>query len=148
MKELELFEKDMYDVVKNIAFCENSNYGKFQKELNKDLSKLKKSESVVIAADKSRNFYTCDVSTYENLRENNLKKQYMKSTIKEVEHIDVKSRKFAENLKLENHMQKYTRTECFITLEDHKDNFISRPQCRLINIAKNDLGQVVKVKVE
>ena len=72
----------------------------------------------------------------------------MKSTIEEVEHVDVKSRKFAVNLKLENRMQKYTRTECFITLKDHKDNFIGRPQCRLINTAKTDLGRVAKTKVE
>ena len=45
-------------------------------------------------------------------------------------------------------MQKYTDAECFITLKDHKENFIALPQCRLINPAKNDLGRVVKVKVE
>merc|ERR1712218_499963 len=39
-------------------------------------------------------------------------------------------------------------SECFITLKDHKEDFISRPQCRLINSAKNELGKVVKIKVE
>ena len=109
---------------------------------------MKKSKSVIIAADKSSNFYTCDIDTYRNLRNNNVEKEYMKTTIEEVKKIDMKSREIAESLKLENRMQKYTNTECFITLKDHKENFTSRPQCRLINTAKNDLGRVVKNKVE
>ena len=72
----------------------------------------------------------------------------MKAKIEEVERVNMKSRDIAEQLKLDNRMQKYATTECFITLKDHKDNFVSRPQCRLINTAKNDLGRVVKIKVE
>merc|ERR1711884_994404 len=54
VKELELFEKEIYNIVRNIVFHENYNYEKFQKELSKDLSELKKSEKVIIAANKSR----------------------------------------------------------------------------------------------
>jgi hypothetical protein len=36
----------------------------------------------------------------------------------------------------------------FVTLKDHKENFIDRPQCRLINPAKKELGGVVKIKLE
>ena len=38
--------------------------------------------------------------------------------------------------------------ECFVTLKDLKENFISRPECRLISPAKNELGRVVKIKLE
>ena len=148
IKELEMFEKEMFDIVKNIVFRDTSDYGKFQSELKSDLAKMKRSEKVIIAADKSRNFYTCDTDTYRKLRNDNLKKEYRKTSINKVEKVDVESKKFAEKLKLEGRIQKYTRTECFITLKDHKENFISRPQCRLINTAKNELGRVVKIKVE
>ena len=148
IKEMEAFEKDFYEIARNIKFREDDKYGKFQNELNKDLAKMKKSKSVIIAADKSRNFYTCDAQTYRDLRANNVEEEYTKSTIEEVEKVDKITKEMAESLKLENRMQKYTKTECFITLKDHKENFITRPKCRLINTAKNDLGRVVKIKVE
>ena len=103
---------------------------------------------MIIAADKSSNFYTCDSETYRNLRNNNVEKDYKKSSSETVECVDKKSRKIAESLKLENRMQKHTKTECFITLKDHKENFVTRPECRLINTAKNELGRVVKIKLE
>ena len=36
-------------------------------------------------------------------------------------------------------------TEAFITLKDHKENFDSHPNCRLINPAKSKLGKLSKV---
>ena len=71
-----------------------------------------------------------------------------KSTDEEIDKVKVKSRKIAEGLKLEDQMQNYSKTEAFIKLKDHKKNFVSRPECRLINTAKNDLGRVVKIKLE
>ena len=148
IKLMESFEKDFYDIARNIEFRESKNYGKFQTELKEDLAKLKKSKSVIIAADKSSNFYVCDVADYRKLRNNNVQNEYKKSTMGDVEKVNVKSKEIAETLKLESRMQKYAKTECFITLKDHKENFVSRPQCRLINTAKTDLGRVVKIKVE
>ena len=108
--------------------------------MRKDLNRMKKCKNVIIQADKSSNFYTCDVPSYRDLRRKNVEVEYAKSTVEEVERVNVKSRKIAKSLKLENRMQKYATTECFITLKDHKPNFISRPQFRLINTTKNDLG--------
>ena len=33
---------------------------------------------------------------------------------------------------------------CFITLKDHKENFLNNPTVRLINPAKNELGRISK----
>ena len=68
--------------------------------------------------------------------------------MQEVRKIDLKSYEIAKELKLDSRMQKYKKTDCFITLKDHKVDFKSHPECRLINTAKNDLGKVVKTKVE
>ena len=65
-----------------------------------------------------------------------------------VKEVDNKSAEIAKELKLDGKMQKYSNNECFITLKDHKENFLSRPECRLINSAKNELGRVVKIKVD
>ena len=37
---------------------------------------------------------------------------------------------------------------CFITLKDHKENFLNNPTTRLINPAKNELGRISKVIIE
>ena len=33
---------------------------------------------------------------------------------------------------------------CFITLKDHKANFLNNPKARLLNPAKNELGRISK----
>ena len=69
IKEIEQFEKDCYDIIKNIQFCDiEVKHGQFQKEMRKDLNKMKKCKNVIIQANKSSNFYTCDVPSYRDLR--------------------------------------------------------------------------------
>ena len=52
IKQMEFFEKECYEIIRNIEFREREeNYGKFQKELKKDLAtlnKLNKANKVVI----------------------------------------------------------------------------------------------------
>ena len=72
---MEDFEKDLYDIAKNIKFRDGDfKYGKFQNELKKDLSEMNKLEKVIVAADKSSNFYTCDIPDYRKLRNERLRK--------------------------------------------------------------------------
>ena len=54
----------------------------------------------------------------------------------------------AKKLGIEDRMEQYTETSCFITLKDHKENFSSHPKCRLINPAKSNLGKVSKSILE
>ena len=51
-------------------------------------------------------------------------------------------------LELDNRMEIYAEREAFITLKDHKENFRSKPTCRLINRAKTEIGIVSKQLVE
>ena len=39
-------------------------------------------------------------------------------------------------------------SNCFITLKDHKENFVNNPTVRLINPAKNELGRISKVIID
>ena len=148
LKEMETFEKDFYEIARKIVFREAKNYGKFQKSLNEGLNTINKSKKVIISADKSNNFYTCDIPTYENLRNNNVEKGFVRSTFKAVKEVDMKTGEIAKKLKLEKRMQKYSNLECFFTLKDHKCNFLCRPECRLLNPAKTELGMVAKIILE
>ena len=148
IKELEHFEKDLFNIPRQLEYRENKKCGTFQTKLRKDLENMKKSKGIIIAADKSRNFYSTDTETYTRIRNENITCDYEKTTMAEVGIVDKESASFARNLKLESRMQKHSKSECFITMKDHKRDFTSRPQCRLINTAKNDLGRVVKIMVE
>ena len=49
---------------------------------------------------------------------------------------------------LADRMGVYAERQTFITLKDHKDDFRSKPSCRLINPAKSEIGIVSKIMVE
>ena len=41
-------------------------------------------------------------------------------------------------------IESYPNRQAFITLKDHKEDFINRPKCRLINPAKPEIGKISK----
>ena len=49
-------------------------------------------------------------------------------------------KKIAENLKLGNRVEVSASRDAFITLKDHKPDFINNPTCRLINPSKSEIG--------
>ena len=51
------------------------------------------------------------------------------------EDIDRRTSTLARKLKIDDRMECYTETPCFITLKDHKNNFTSNTKCQLINPA-------------
>ena len=63
------------------------------------------------------------MTTYKRIRNENITGEYKKTTMTEIEEVDKESARYARNLKLEGRMQKHSKTECFITMKDHKDNF-------------------------
>ena len=101
IKEMEFFEKEFYEIARKITFRDDNNYGKFQKELNKGLSIINKSKKIIIPADKSNNYYTCDTASYRNLRNKNVENGFMKTTLEEVNKVDMKSSEIAKKLNLE-----------------------------------------------
>jgi hypothetical protein len=70
---------------------------------------LDKLDKVIVPADKSRNFCTCDVPEYRNLRNQNITAEYMKSTPEAVEDNDIRSGEIAVKLKLDDRMQKHSK---------------------------------------
>ena len=58
--------------------------------------------------------------------------------------IDKESKKFVENLCVEDRMECYSDNHAYITLKDHKENFRNYIKCRLINPSKNEVGLVSK----
>ena len=114
---MEYFEKEFYNIAKSIIFHEpGKNYGEFQNTLKKGVNLIKETKKIIIAADKSNNYYSCDLETFKTLRSKNMETDYKKSNEKAVQLVDKKSCEFAESMKLEEKAQKHTKSECFLTL--------------------------------
>ena len=54
----------------------------------------------------------------------------------------------ASKLGIVDRVEKYNTKNCFITIKDHKSDFKTNPECRLINPAKTQIGKVSKIIVQ
>ena len=97
---------------------------------------------ILVPADKTSNFYELSVEEYEKLRHDNVTKSYRKADANAKLKIDLESKPIVTGLDLAERMEIYAQKEAFITLKDHKENFSTRPTCRLINPAKREIGEV------
>ena len=64
-----------------------------------------------------------------------------KAPEKLMDSINLESKHVAANYGVEKRAECIAKTPSFITLKDHKDNFLVNPARRLINPSKNDLGK-------
>jgi len=51
-------------------------------------------------------------------------------------------------LNIEDRLERLAMNKAFVTIKDHKENFVNNPQCRLVNPAKPELGKVSKVLLD
>ena len=140
--ELDNFEADLLDMVHNIKF--RNVYNKFQNKLNEGISKIKKSTKAFIPADKTSNFYKLDKTQHDKLLRDSITTTYKKASTDAANVIDSEAKSIAQKLNIDNRTEQIAKQQAFITLKDHKDNFVNHPTCRLINPAKSELGKVSK----
>ena len=58
--------------------------------------------------------------------------------------VNADGKKIIENKEVVSRMFMNGSKSCFITLKDHKPNFLNNPKVRLLNPAKNELGRISK----
>ena len=130
------FEKRLLNMVENIKFRKVKCW--FQQKLSSDIqSNIKKSDNLLVPADKTSNFYKMDTSTYNELLQKNITKTYKKASPYTVYSIELEAKGIAKKLNLDDRVNTTAKREAFITLKDHKPNFANNPTCRLINPAKS-----------
>ena len=134
------FENDMQELVRNIKFRKYKS--SFQKKLKNDVREIQKSNGIYVHADKSTNVYIISKDEYQKKLDENVTKTYKKATDHLKNAIDSEGSTIATKLELADRMEVYAERQPFITLKDHKPNFISKPTCRLINPAKSEIGIV------
>ena len=75
-KHLKYFQDGLCEIAKNIEFREVKD--SFQKKLKDDLKAIRNDKKVIVAADKTRNYYRMDKERYQELLNNNITKDYKK----------------------------------------------------------------------
>ena len=73
---------------------------------------------------------------------------YKKTTDQAKNDVDKTSTAIAQSLQLAERVEQYQTSPAYVLLKDHKTNFRSNPECRLINPAKTDLGKISKQILE
>ena len=145
-EELKPFESDLIQLVKEIKFRRVKN--SFQKKLAQDLKNINSSQKTVTPADKTTNMYRLEKAEYQKLLRDSITTTYKKASTKLEQKINAAEKKLAKDKNLLDKMEINARNDCFITLKDHKENFLNNPKTRLINPAKNEIGRISKITLE
>ena len=137
------FEKRLLSMIENIKFRKVKCW--FQQKLSSDIqTNIKKTDELLIPADKTTNVYTMGATTYNDLLQKNITKAYKKVTPNTTNPIEVEAKSIAQKLDLDDRINLTAKREAFITLKDHKPNFVNNPTCRLINPVKSEIGKISK----
>ena len=139
--ELKEFEDDMLKMIQPTKLKQVNN--PFLKNL-KDTKRIKNETKLLIAADKTTNFYKLEPSTYNDLLKQNITKSYKKAQPNTTQAIHSENKNIATKLGIDDRMDITAIKDAFITLKDHKPNFGNEPTCRLINPTKSEIGRISK----
>ena len=148
VKDLLNFESDFYSMISKIEFRNVSKTNSTLKKIGEDAQKIRKSDFTIIPADKSSNFYQLSTEEYTNLITKSITSDYKKTTDQAKNDVDKTSTAIAQSLQLAERVEQYQTSPAYVLLKDHKTNFRSNPECRLINPAKTDLGKISKQILE
>ena len=144
--ELKDFEDDMLNMIQSTKFNQVNN--PFLNKLKNDTKRIENESKLLIAADKTTNFYKLEPSTYNNLLEQNITKSYKKAQHTATQTIHSVNKSIATKLGIDDRVDITANKDAFITLKDHKPNFANKPTCRLINPTKSEIGKISKVVLD
>ena len=163
--EIKGFYEDLCEMVGNIKFKDRVN-NKFQDGLRKWLRSVNTEKKVLIAADKTDNYYYLPPRSLNKIVKNNVTKDYKVVDEEQVNKVNLDKLKLARKIDgntdldpekdkrsgLARKMEKYSRQEAFVTIKDHSKKFRTEPvdnkPVRLVNPSKTDMGKVSRRKLQ
>ena len=89
-----------------------------------------------------------DSTEYNKLLKENITQKYELADDKTVNEIETEFNEIASALNISDRIDQTAKKAAFVTLKDHTENFDSRPQCRLINPTKSEIGKVSKIMLD
>ena len=142
IKEMDKFEAEMIGMVKEIKFRKMRN--NIQQKMYEDMRRFKESENIFVKSDKSGNLYEIEKGKYKQMMFKEVVKNYKKAPPDLEKELNSEAKMLAYRLGIVDRVEKYNTKNCFITIKDHKSDFKTNPECRLINPAKTQIGRVSK----
>ena len=111
-------------------------------------SLIKKSDSIFVKSDKSGNLYEIQKGKYKQMMFKEVVKHNRKAPPDLEKELNSEAKMLAYKLGIVDRMEKYNTKNCFITIKNHKSDFKTNPECRLINPAKTQISRVSKTIVQ
>ena len=144
--ELNSFQNDLLKLAQNVEFrtCRNN----FMEELNRDLERVNETQKLIVNADKTSNKYLIGKDNYKKLLDKNVQDDYKKERNNNMKKVTVEHQKIVSDLGLEERVFKTTPRSAFLSIKDHKDDFVNNTKCRLINPTKPEIGRISKKILE
>ena len=142
IKELKQFEDRLFTLIRNIEFRPYTNT--FQEKLRRDIKVIEDSDDVFVAADKTTNYYKLTPAEHDELLQKNIQKDYKKVKEEDIIPSVMKQIDIVEELDIDDRVMYTQPQEGFITVKDHKDNYMYDPKCRLLNPTKMEIGKIGK----
>ena len=90
---------------------------------------IQSSSKLFIPADKSTNLYKMQVQDYKKLLHENITAKYQKTDRKNINIVNHEAKELAEDLQLDDRIERFSEKQAFITLKDHKESFKNKPTC-------------------
>ena len=143
IKELIPFEDELAELVSSRIHFSNFR-SPYQQELKKKIWDIRKSDSYLLKADKTTNIYKVSGQDYSKLLNENITKDYQKTSFSIVDQVNEEARYIAVSLELGSRIEEYSDAPAFINIKDHKEKFETEKKCRLINPAKSQIGKISK----
>ena len=131
-------------MIQRVEFKTNTQSNSLEKKLSKDVKEIREEKNIFVKADKTTNYYKTEAKDYVTLVDKNVTKTYKKTNPNVPDMITLKDKKIAEKLKLDDRVEVSASRASFITLKDHKPDFVNNPTCRLINPSKSEIGIISK----
>ena len=115
-----------------------------QIRMKKIISDLKRENKVLIAGDKTGNWYKLQPEEYQRILEREPTKEYKIDKDDTITKINEKNSELTKLLRMEGKMEEIEKRTAMITLKDHYPTFSRESQARLINPSKNPMGILSK----
>ena len=112
--------------------------------MRNDISRINTSKKPFIPADKTTNFYVMEKSLHDKLLLNSISSSYKKVSGNIIHTINQDAQQIVTEMNIHDRAEQIAERQAFVTLKNHKDNFLNKPSCRLINPAKSELGRISK----
>lgn len=136
------FEHDLIEICNSLKFRKVSN--SLQRKMNDDISYINKSNEIIVFADKTNNLYSVNPNYYEKLLKENITKSYKIADDNVINNINDSTQELITKNKIQGKIEKLDKSEAFITIKDHKENFPADIKCRLINPSKAYIARYSK----